>query len=200
MIMDETKDKDPSTKVENARQMPQVYYGLHMSPGVAEYRDPGKDPYRIMINEKVIRDMDATFTGKPVYVGHVAEVDIDKLQIEADGYVTDSFYNKVDGKHWVKFIVVSDKGHQAIRNGWKLSNAYVLKSSTTGGQWHGVDFQKEVTSAEYEHLAIVPDPRYAESIVLTPQQFKQYNENHQLELEKVANSKTVESSKMFKFF
>jgi hypothetical protein len=167
-----------------------------MVEGVAEYREPKQEPYRIFIGEEAIKNMDPTFQGKPVYVHHVDQVDLPNLQEEADGYVTESFYNPNDGKHWVKFIVVSDKGHQAIRNGWKLSNAYVAKNTKAGGRWHGVDYLKEVTSGEYEHLAIVPDPRYAESDILTPEEFKAYNEEKQVELKRLANSKNEGAPKM----
>lgn len=183
--------------VQNASQKPEVMYGMHFYPGVAEYAEPDKKPYRIFLNEQTIRDMDQTFAGCPVYVQHVDEVNLDNIQHEADGYVIESFYNSVDGKHWVKFIVVSDKGRDAIKRGWRLSNAYVPEAFGPGGLWNGVEYQKEVTRASYEHLALVPDPRYAESIILTKSQFKSYNENLELELKKVANSK--ETSKVASF-
>lgn len=174
-------------KVENAKQPPQVFYGLHMVPGVAEYREPGREPCRILIEEEAIKNMDPTFQGRPVFVRHVDEVNLENIQHEADGYVIESFYNEKDGKHWVKFIVVSDRGHEAIRNGWRLSNAYLPKEMTGGGLWHGVEYQKKITRGEYEHLAIVPNPRYDESVILTPDEFKSYNNEKELELKKLAN-------------
>lgn len=184
--------------IKNASQSPQVYYGLHFYPGVAEYREPGAEPYRIFLNETTLRSMDSTFCGCPVYVQHKEEVNLSKLQEEADGYVIESFYNQADGKHWVKFIIVSDRGHQAVHNGWRLSNAYVPESFGQGGVWNGVDYQKEVIKAHFEHLALVQDPRYAESIVLKPSQFKEYNENQVLELKKVANAKEKPVFDLFK--
>lgn len=170
-----------------------------MVPGCAEYRDTG-EPYRIFINESTIKSMDATFQGRPVYVQHVDTVNMDKLQAEADGYVVRSFYNQADGKHWAEFIVVSDKGHEAIRNGWRLSNAYIPKDFAGGGLWNGIDYAKEVTRGEYEHLAIVPNPRYDESVIFTPEQFKEYNEKKSLELKRLANSKSKGEDTVFKFF
>jgi hypothetical protein len=171
------------------KTLPKVYYGLHFYPGVAEYREQGSEAYRIYIGEDTIKNMGPTFAGKPVYVQHVENVDLDKLQEESDGYIMESFYNKADGKHWAKFIIVSDRGHEAIRNGWKLSNAYVPKNMGQGGLHNGVEYDKEILSGEYEHMAIVPNPRYEESIVLTPEEFKTYNSNKELELSKLANSK-----------
>lgn len=159
-----------------------------MAEGVAEYAEPGKETYRILILENALKTMDATYAGKPVYVQHVEEVDLENIQNEADGYVMESFFNQPDGKHWTKFIAVSDKAHEAIRRGWQLSNSYVPKSTTKGGEWHGVEYQQEITAGEYEHLAIVPNPRYAESIIMTPEEFKQYNEDKKVELERLSNS------------
>jgi hypothetical protein len=175
-----------------------VWYGLHFYPGVAEYREPGKEPYRVFLNENTIRSMDPTFAGRPVFVRHVDEVAIkvDDLKHEADGWVIESFFNAADGKHWAKFITVSEKADRAIKNGARLSNCYVPKNFAKGGMWNGLDYTKEVTGAEYEHLAIVDDPRYEESVILSPEQFKKYCEDKELELKRLANAKGNGSMKL----
>lgn len=189
----------------NARSMPIRLYGLHGCEGVAEYRDrtaDGKlgDPYRILLNENVLKDMDKTYQGKPLYVRHVDKVDLNAFETEAAGVVVRSFYNPCDGKHWAEFMVWSDAGHEAIRAGWRLSNAYKPQALAGGGRWHNVEYSKEVMSGEYEHLAIVPDPRYDESIILTPEEFKAYNSEKEAELKTLANSKTEGESTMLSFF
>lgn len=171
-----------------------------MVEGLAEYREEGKAPMRLLINENTIKKMDPTFTGLPVYVHHVDQVDYKNIQEEADGFVVRSFFNKSDGKHWVEFITVTDEARDAIVvKKWKLSNAYIPKAQVGGGQYHGMDYNAEVVDAEYEHLAIVPNPRYAESIILTPEEFKAYNNSKEAELTRLVNSKE-ESKTMFKFF
>lgn len=180
-----------------------VWYGLHFYPGVAEYREPDKEPYRVFLNESTIRKMDATFPGRPVFVLHTEDElkgkSVDELREMADGWVIESFFNAADGKHWAKFITVTEKAEQRIRQGWTLSNAYFWSNSTRGGQWNGVDYQREITEAEYDHLAIVPNPRYEESIVLTPEQFKTYNEEKLSELRRLQNNKKEDTMKL-KFF
>jgi hypothetical protein len=178
-----------------------VYYGMHFYPGVAEYRESGKDPYRIFINENTIRSMDPTFEGCPIFVEHVNEVnpDLKELRKESVGWVIESFFNAADGKHWAKFVIVDEDAEKAIQKGFRLSNAYFPTSFGQGGQWNGVDYSKEVTSGSYEHLAIVSNPRYDESVILTPEQFKKYNEDAELELKRLANSKDKGDSKMKKF-
>lgn len=186
-------------KITNASQKPRRYFGLHMTEGVAEYRELGKTPERIFIGENTIKNMDPTFEGCPVYVQHVDSVNLENIQTEADGYVVRSFFNAADGKHWCEFVVVSDKGHEAIAKKWKLSNAYIPKEMVGGGLWHGVEYSKEVKIGEYEHLAIVPNPRYEESVIMSPEEFKAYNGQKEEELKRLTNSKKGEKG-MLKFF
>lgn len=174
--------------IKNIKELPSVVYGLHFYPGIAEYREPDTT-YRIFLNEKTLRDMDPTFAGRPVFVNHVEQVDKANLQAEADGWVIKSFYNEADGKHWAEILLVSDAAKDAFRKGWKLSNAYQPKGFGPGGTWNGVEYQKEVTSAEYEHLSLVDDPRYNESIILSPEQFQKYNDEKRGELKRLLNSK-----------
>lgn len=167
-----------------------IWYGMHFYPGVAEYREAGKNPSRVFLNEGTLRLMDPTFAGRPVYVDHVDGVEdkIDDVRENADGFVIESFFNSADGKHWVKFITVTDKADRAIQRGYRLSNAYFQKNSSRGGTWNGVSFDKEITDGEYEHLAIVNNPRYNESVIMTPEQFKEYNAEQEAELIRLANS------------
>ena len=181
-----------------AKKLPQIYYGLHFVSGPAEYSGPDD---RIYIGEEAAKKMDATFPGKPVYVGHKT-VDLEKIQ-EADGYVVESFFNKHDGKHCAKFVVVSDAGHEAIESGWRLSNAYQPLKRGEGGRCHNIEYESEILDAEYNHLAIVKVPRYEESIILTPEQFKEYNEKKKEELKLLQNEKVLTKKEgffMFKFF
>lgn len=164
---------------------------MHFYPGVAEYAEPDRNPYRVYLNEDTLRKMDPTFEGRPVYVMHVdgVEQSLDKLRGEVDGWVVRSFYNEIDGKHWCEFMIVSEKGLRAIKQGMRLSNAYMPLKFASGGLWNGVSYEKEVVEGEFEHLAIVPDPRYDESCIFTPEKFKEYNEAQSIELKRLANSK-----------
>lgn len=175
-----------------------VFYGMHFYPGVAEYEEPGKEAFRVFVNESTIRKMNPSFAGCPIFVEHVDEVDEDLKAVsnEADGWVLESFYNAADGKTWAKFLIVSDRGLQAIRRGFRLSNAYVPNSFGSGGLWNGVTYQKEITDGEFEHLAIVRNPRYDESVIMSPEEFKAYNDEKTVELKRLANSNEKGERKM----
>lgn len=193
----DTSNKDKMV-IKNSKG--QRFFGLHFYPGVAEYQEPGREPYRVFLNEDTLRKMDASFEGRPVYVSHVdgVEQDLNELRKEADGWVVKSFYNEADGKHWAEFMIVSDQGLKAIGRGMRLSNCYVPKVFSDGGLWNGVAYQREITAGEYEHLAIVPNPRYEESVILTPDEFKTYNEEKVLELKRLSNQ--GEKGMPFSFF
>lgn len=168
-----------------------VFYGMHFYPGVARYEKPGEKPLDVFINEDTIRKMGPSFAARPVFVEHVEEVDPDlnELRSEADGWVVESFFNEADGKNWVKFIVVSERGLKAIEKGFRLSNAYVPQLVNKGGTWSGFDYQKTVVGGEFDHLAIVQNPRYDESVIMTPEQYKEYNATKKADLMQFANSK-----------
>lgn len=179
-----------------------IFYGMHFYPGCAEYVEENKKPYRVFLNDATIRSMGPSFQGKPVFVLHVDGVndDLNALRGEADGWVIESFYNAADGKHWVKFIVCSEKGERAIKQGMKLSNCYMPKGFSSGGEWNGISYDREITGGEYEHLAIVPNPRYQESVIMTPEKFKAYNSDKLLEIERLSNTKQGDAKMKLSWF
>lgn len=170
-----------------------IYYGMHFQPGIAsyEYKSRGRERSGVAyINEEVAKSMDESFPGCPVFVGHQMATTEEEFRKNGDGVVTESFFNPNDGNHWVKFAVTSKKGIEAIEKGWKLSNAYIPRlTDDNGGVYHGLKYNEKVIKATYDHLAIVENPRYEESVILTPDEFKLYNEKKKEELLRIANSK-----------
>lgn len=184
----------PKKKYRVSNSKGKIFYGMHFYPGIATARpDPEQDEIKVFLNSSTIRKMDASFSGCPVYVLHVDGVadNVDDMRKEADGFVTESFYNAADGKHWAKLMIVSDRGLRAIEKGYRLSNCYVPKSYKGRGVWNGIAYDREVADGEYEHMAIVPNPRYDESVILTPEQFHAYNESQdrEIELTRLANER-----------
>lgn len=174
--------------LQNEKSLPKRYYARHIKEGVVHYLENDKDKIYLVTNDALKR-MNPTFDGKPVYVRHVKEVDLDNIREEADGYVVKSFYNEFDGAWWAELIVVSDAGQEAVEKGWAVSNAYLPTELGSGGSYHDITYQAEVKNGEYEHLAIVPNPRYEEAVIMSPDKFKEFNEGKKQELEKLKNSK-----------
>lgn len=177
----------------NAKEEPKIFYCKHIAPGVCAYAEE-----TILIGEEALKEMDKTFAGKPIYVNH-QEVNLENLQEEADGYVAESFYLPEDGCHWAKMIIISDKGQEAVRKGWKVSNAYVPDEFGIGGEWHNIPYNREIMKGHYTHLALVDNPRYEEAEIMTPEQFKMYKEEKRAQLKELENTKG-EGKTMFKLF
>lgn len=179
----------------NAKQFPKFYYARHMLNGLCGYEDE-----TILLSTDTIKDMMPSFNGKPVYVYH-QNVDLDTMKQEAAGYVSETFYNELDGWCWSKIMIIDDEAHEVIARGWSVSNAYVPTASTNGGVHHNLPYDREITAAEYTHLAIVPDPRYEGAKIFTPDEFKAYQDAKKKQLDELKNSKPEEKKGIFmKFF
>ena len=181
---------------QNAKEMPRVFYSRHMVGGVAGYQDEN-----ILVSTDTIKKMSKSFEGKPVFVGH-QDVNLENIQAEADGYVSDSFYNELDGWFWTKFVIVSDAGQEAIQKGWSVSNAYIPTEIAGGGTFLNMPFNREIVGGEFTHLAIVSNPRYEEACIMNADEYKTYNNSKREQLNDLKNSKeqTEESTKMLKFW
>ena len=177
--------------LKNENQMPSRYYARHIKEGLVHYLENGKDTLYLVKND-ALKKMNKSFEGKPIYVRHVDSVDMERLRETADGYVVKSFYNEFDGAWWAEIMVVSDAGHAAVKKGWAVSNCYSPTEYGDGGVYHDIGYQKEIRNGEYEHLAIVPNPRYEEAVIMTPEDYEKYNEGKQQEINKLKNSKESE--------
>jgi hypothetical protein len=169
-------DKYVESEKTNSSQKPRIFYAKHIEKGVVRYEDED-----IFIDDDFLKKIMPSFEGCPVYVYHQG-VDFSKLQEEADGYISKSFYNPIDGWFWVKFIIVSDKGHEAVSKKWGVSNAYMPTKSEGPGNWHNIEYNRKITDGYYTHLAIVPDPRYEASIIYSPEEFREYNKSKDKEI------------------
>jgi hypothetical protein len=181
--------------VTNAKEMPKIYYCRHFQAGIVGYQDE-----TVLVDTDAIINMLPSGKAKPVYVFH-QNVNLDKLQAEAAGYITDAFYNEKDGWGWFKFIAVSDEAHSAIRKGWRVSNAYTPTRFAGGGTKNNLPYDREILDGEFTHLAIVPDPRYEDAKIFTPDEFKAYQAEKQKSISEIHNSKQPQKDKpMLKFF
>lgn len=176
----------------NEKQFPKVYFARHIKEGLVSYREKDSSLHTYLIKNEALQKMNPSFAGKPVYVRHVDEVNLDTLRNDADGYVIKSFYNEFDGAWWSEILIVSDKGHSAVEKGWAVSNCYSPTEYGSGGEYHATPFEKEILNGTYEHLAIVDNPRYEEACIMTPEEYKSYTEGKKQEILKLKNSKEKE--------
>lgn len=192
------------TEKKNVKEFPKVFYCRHMLPGIARYENLNPetkqiDEEHLWIDADAMKRSAASMVGKPVYVQH-QRVNLDTLKEDADGYVTDCFYNELDGWLWAKFLAITDAAQTAIARKWSVSNAYIPEDWEGGGSHLNVDYDKKIRKHNFTHLAIVPNPRYEEAKIYTPEEYKAYNSDKRAELDELQNSKPIWGHPMFKFF
>lgn len=180
--------------LENASQFPRLFYARHMQPGVCGYENE-----KVLVDTDAIKNMMPSAIGKPVYVKH-QNVDLANIKEEAAGFIVESFYNELDGWAWFKILAVDDECHNSIAKGWSVSNAYRPLQFGGGGTKNNCPYDREIMNGEFTHLAIVPNPRYEEALIMSPEKFKNYQEGKKKQLEELHNDKTPKGKQAMKFF
>lgn len=175
----------------NASDYPAFYYAKHMAPGLAGYEDE-----TILVDMDALKEMIPSFIGKPIVVFH-QDINLDNLESK-DGTVIESFYNELDGCLWTKNLIETDAARAAIAQGWKVSNCYQPTEWGPGGLHHNVPYDRRIVNGTFRHLAIVPNPRYEEADILTPDEFKIYQEEKKAKLKLLQNSKEGKKMKFWK--
>ncbi len=167
----------------NEKRFPKRYYARHIKEGLVHYLENGQDNLYLVTND-ALKKMNASFEGKPLYIRHVDKAEPDT----GVGYVVKSFYNEFDGAWWAE-IMANDEAQSYIEKGWAVSNAYLPTELGSGGSYHDISYSKEIKNGVYNHLALVDNPRYEEAVIMTPEEFKNYNDGRKQELEQLKNSK-----------
>ena len=183
-------------EIKNAGQYPKIFYARHMQDGLAGYASE-----TILVDNDTVKAMMPTFAGKPLYVHHVSKEDHkENLKEDSHGYVLETFISPLDNWVWSKFLAVDDLAFTAINNGWGVSNAYIPLEWGSGGSHNGCDYDRKITAGEFTHLALVPNPRYEESIVLGEEEYKKYCETKKAQLSELQNSKDQKKGSVMKLF
>lgn len=143
------------------------YYGLFFADGLSTFEG--------------VSELDTGFISFDTACKLAKDMTGTELQLEHNGkpcgVVSKAFFNEADGKFWAEFLVNDEEAVKKIEKGWTLSVTYNFSPIEKNGHFHGVDYDFEVFDPISDHLAIVQNPRYAESIILTPDEFKEYNDN-----------------------
>lgn len=155
-------------KVKNAAESPwpRLAEANHLETGVVLYRDM-EDPHTkqkrdvmLLVTREAIEKMRPSFVGKPVVNREHKDVIPSFLE---DGIVVGGYWNAELGKDMVQYLVWDEETKDAVKAGSGVSCAYFPKVDWTPGTWHNVSYDGIVLDGEYEHLAVVANPRYEDS-------------------------------------
>lgn len=173
---------DPAL-LNSATKPPQFFYARHMQPGTAAYENE-----TILVDTDAIKKMLPSAKGMPVFIHHQSNVPQEEVKEKAAGYVTRSFYNELDGWAWFEIMLIDDDAVASARKGWSVSNAYIPSTFGPAGTKNNVPFQREVLDGKFTHLALVPNPRYENACIMTPEQFAAYQDELRAKLKELTNS------------
>lgn len=139
-------------------EWPKSFSCRFIEPGLVNYAEHGM----VLVQKEALDKMRNSFVGKPVVNVIHKDVDPGQFREEADGVVTRVWYNESDGWYWAEFLVW-DKATRlnCMSQAYSVSCAYaVTNQDDKPGEYHNIPYQKEVLDGEYNHLAIVSNPRY----------------------------------------
>jgi hypothetical protein len=129
-------------------RMPAMRAGLCFYP---------EDNETVLLSQDTLREMAASIRGVPVIIVH-EELNSANVGEKTVGRVADMEF---DGANWDVLFVVDDQAAvDKLAMGWGVSTAYRISKSGPKGTLNNVPYEREVLAAKYEHLAIVPKPRY----------------------------------------
>lgn len=143
------------------KDWPQPYSCKFIEAGIVSYED--SDAGIALLKKETIDKMAHTFIGKPVIIDHntVTPENIEKYAV---GYVTRVSFCPEDGWFYADFIICDDEAKKCIdEDGYSVSCAYNVLDVASGGLWHDIKFDGEITEGCFTHLALVKQPRYEES-------------------------------------
>ena len=147
---------------------PKRYRALHITPGLVDYPENGQRS-TVLVKKPALDKMNRSFLGKPVFNYTHKVVDIKKAfdftseesEKHAVGVISDVGYDVESGYYFADMMIWDEETQDNISNGYGVSNAYVPEVGP-GGEYNSVPYNEEVTGGEYDHMAIVEEPRYGD--------------------------------------
>lgn len=147
---------------------PKRYRALHITPGVVDYTD-GDQRETVLIRKPVLDEMNRSFLGKPVFNYTHKVVDIknafdftsEEIEEHAVGIISEVGYDVDTGYYFADMMIWDEETQDNIAKGYGVSNAYVPEVGP-GGDYNNVPYDEEVIGGEYDHMAVVENPRYGD--------------------------------------
>lgn len=133
-----------------------------IEPGLVSYDKAGV----LKVSKETLDKFVQSLIGCPVIIRH-QKVNNDNVEDLRCGVVSGVNYNTADGWFWCEGIIWDAEAIQKIEQGWSVSCTYIMTESTgEDGEWHNMSYDDELLNGVFEHLAIVPNPRYEEATIL----------------------------------
>ena len=107
-----------------------------------------------------------SFVACPVIVKH-KKLTKENVDDERVGVVNSVWFEPNDAWFYCDGVIYDNDAIRKIENGWSVSCTYDMTESTgESGEWHNIHFDDELLNGVFQHLAIVPNPRYEDATII----------------------------------
>lgn len=133
-----------------------------IEPGLVSYDDAGI----LNVTKSALDKFCSTMVGCPVIIKHqeITDENADELR---KGVVSNVWYDPESGWYCCEGVIWDKEAIKLVEQGWTVSCTYNMTESTgEAGEWHNMSYDDELLNGVFEHLAIVPNPRYEEATIL----------------------------------
>ncbi len=134
-----------------------------VEPGPISYREMRNGTIELL-RKPVIDTSVRALIGQPVTCGHPkpeeARTD-DEIKSWARantiGTIESVTYNSDDGWYWAEGSLSKP---EAVRSNAAPSVVFFARGYGSGGKYHGIPYGRELTAVEFDHIGLVPNPRF----------------------------------------
>ena len=141
--------------------------GQEGRPFEARFLQPGLVKYDFgvcLLKKETIDKFIDTFIGKPVIIDHKDDIALE----DRKGGIEKIWFNPEDGWYWCSGTLTDKQAVELVEKGYNVSCQYAITdfSINTEGKLHnGNPYDKEILDGNFEHLAIVENPRYEDAFI-----------------------------------
>ena len=137
-----------------------------IEPGIIKYSDDQGKPYVALVKKEAIDRFINSIIGCPLIIKH-HDVNKDTVEDLRCGIISNVSYNSIDGWYYCEGIVWDEDAIKNIEErGWSVSCTYVITDEGEGGVYHDMKYDVEFMNGDFEHLALVENPRYEEATIV----------------------------------
>ena len=137
-----------------------------IEPGIIKYSDDQGKPYVALVKKEAIDRFIGSIIGCPLIIKH-HDVNKDTVEDLRCGIISEVSYNQADGWYYCSGIVWDENAIKNIEElGWSVSCTYVITDEGGGGVYHDMKYDVEFMNGDFEHLALVENPRYEEATIV----------------------------------
>jgi hypothetical protein len=148
---------------DNAKDWARRFKARFLEAGIVSYENIGCG--KALLTHETIAKYANTFVGRPVIVQH-QHVTPQTMEPVAQGYIAEVWHDPEDGWWWCAGTVHKDEAKELISRGYSVSCSYQVTGTASGGEYHAIKYEEEITGFSGMHLAIVDNPRYERAKIL----------------------------------